>query len=112
MVTYEQVIDGMAKFIDSEIINQLSGNSKVFIGIGSGIALKKGKALYDNLKNNEVIKMLELIDEHGHIDLDTIYHEAKKHAEKEPIKIDLAMIGTLKLDEDDIEKLYVYIKNS
>ena len=112
MVTYEQVIEGLTKFVDNEIISQLTENSKVFMGIGSGIALSKGKALYENLKNNEVIKMLELIDEHGHIDIDTIYHEVKRHTEKEPIKIDLAMIGILKLDDEDIEKLYVYIKNS
>ena len=48
MVNYEQLINGVSKFIDSEIISQLTGNSKVFLGIGAGIALKKGETLYNN----------------------------------------------------------------
>ena len=46
MVTYEQIINGLTKFIDSEILSQLTGNQKVLIGIGSGIVLKKGNAIF------------------------------------------------------------------
>jgi hypothetical protein len=56
--------------------------------------------------------MLGLIDENGHIDIETLYEEAKKQAQKETIRIDIPLVGTLKLNGDDIEKLYSYIKNS
>ena len=112
MVTYEQVINGLTKFIDSEIISQLTGNQKLLIGIGSGIALKKGASIYNNLKNNPTLKMLEIIDEKGHIDIETLYQEIKKQADKEVIRLDIPMIGTLKLNSEDIENLYNYIKNS
>ena len=112
MVTYEQVINGLTKFIDSEIISQLTGNQKLLIGIGSGIALKKGASIYNNLKNNPTIKMLEIIDEKGHIDIETLYQEVRKQAEKEVIRLEIPMVGTLRLNSEDIEKLYDYIRNS
>ena len=112
MVTYEQVIDGISKFVDSEIISQLTGNSKVLLGIGAGVALKKGESIYKNLKNNSIIKMLDIIDEEGHIDIETLYQEVKKQAQKEIIRLEIPMLGTLKLNDEDIEKLYGYIKNS
>ena len=112
MVNYEQLINGVSKFIDSEIISQLTGNSKVFLGIGAGIALKKGETLYNNLKNHQMIKMLGIISEDGKIDIETLYEEAIKQARKEVIRVEIPMIGTLKLNDEDVEKLYSYIKNS
>ena len=112
MVKYEQVINGLTKFIDNEIISQLSGNQKILLGIGTGVALRKGENIYNGLKNNSMIKMLEIIDEQGNIDIETLYEESKKQATKEVIRVDIPMIGTLKLNEEDIEKLYGYIKNS
>lgn len=111
MVTYEQVINGLTKFIDNEIISQLSGNQKILLGIGAGVALRKGENIYNGLKNNSMIKMLGIINE-DKIDIETLYEEAKKQATKEVIRVEIPMIGTLKLNEDDIEKLYGYIKNS
>ena len=111
MVTYEQVINGLTKFIDNEIISQLSGNQKILLGIGAGVALRKGENLYNGLKNNSMIKMLGIINE-DKIDIETLYEEAKKQATKEVIRVEIPMIGTLKLNEEDIMKLYNYIKNS
>ena len=58
MVNYEQVVNGLTKFIDNEIISQLSGNQKILLGIGTGVALRKGENMYNALKNNSMIKML------------------------------------------------------
>ena len=112
MVNYEQVVNGLTKFIDNEIISQLSGNQKILLGIGTGIALRKGNNLFNELKENSIVQMLGLIDESGHIDIETLYEEAKKQVEKETIRIDIPLVGTLKLNGEDIEKLYGYIKNS
>lgn len=112
MVTYEQFINGMTKFIDAEIINQLTGNSKILMGIGTGIAFKKGENIFNNLKNNGIIKMLDLVDANGNIDIETLYEEVKKQTRNEIIRLEIPMIGTLKLNEEDIEKMYSYIKNS
>ena len=112
MVTYGQVIDGLSKFIDSEVVNQLTGNQRILLGMASGIALRKGEHIYNTLRNNNIVKMFDIVDGEGHIDIETLYEEARKQTIKEVIRLEIPMIGTLKLNEGDIDKLYNYIKNS
>lgn len=110
MVTYVQLINGLSRYIDNEIINKLTGNSKILLGIGSGIILKKGENIYKSLRENSVVKMLELIDKDGNIDIETIFEELRKQARKQPIEIDIPIIGILKLNEEDIAKLQTFVK--
>ena len=112
MVSYKQLINGLTKYIDAELINQLTGNSRILLGIGAGVALKKSESIYDSLRNNSLIKMLNIIDDTGLIDVETLYSEIKKQAERETINIDIPIIGVLSLNQNDIDKLYNYIINN
>ena len=53
--------------------------------------------------------MLDVIDEHGMIDIDIIYQAFLNQAKKGEAVIDLPMVGETKLNERDIEMLYRYI---
>lgn len=110
MVTYTQLINGLSRYIDAEIINKLTGNSKLLLGVGVGIALKKGENIYKALQENTIIKMLDLIDKDGNIDIDTIIDELRKQARKQAIEIDIPVVGILKLNEEDITKLQNHVK--
>ena len=106
MVTYNQVVNGMTKYIDQEIVNKLQGLSRWGLGAVSGIALSKGANIFNNLKSHPIIKMLEVIDENDMIDIDTIYAELRKQAEKGSVTIATPMIGNITLTKDDVDKLY------
>ena len=54
--------------------------------------------------------MLEIIDENDMIDIDTIYGEIRKQAEKGSATIDIPMVGSITLTKDDVDKLYRLIK--
>jgi hypothetical protein len=56
--------------------------------------------------------MLNIIDDTGLIDVETLYSEIKKQAERETINIDIPIIGVLSLNQNDIDKLYNYIINN
>ena len=110
MVTYTQLINGLSRYIDAEIINKLTGNSKLLLGVGAGIALKKGENIYKALQENAIVKMLDLIDKDGNIDIDTVFEELRKQARKQAIEIDIPIVGILKLNEEDIIKLQNFVK--
>ena len=82
MVTYNQVVNGMTKYIDQEIINKIQGWQRWALGAGAGIMMTKGTNMFNALKANPIIKMLDVIDENDMIDIDTIYTELRKQAEK------------------------------
>lgn len=110
MVTYNQVVNGMSRYIDQEIINKIQGLPRWGLGAVSGIALSRGANIFNTLKANPIIKMLEVIDENDMIDIDTIYTEIRKQAEKGSATFDAPMIGTITLTKDDVDKLYHLIK--
>ena len=110
MVTYNQVVNGMAKYIDQEIINKIQGWQRWALGAGAGIMMTKGANIFNTLKANPVVKMLDVIDENDMIDIDTIYAELRKQAEKGSATFDAPMIGTITLTKDDVDKLYRLIK--
>ena len=72
--------------------------------------MNKGTNMFNAFKAHPVVKMLEVIDENGMIDIDTIYTELRKQAEKGSATFDAPMIGTITLTKDDVDKLYRLIK--
>lgn len=112
MVTYQAVVKGISNFIDNEILKKLSGTSKMLMGVGMGVALKRSENIFNVLKNNSIIKILGIIDEQGNIDVEVLHDELKKQVEKEEITIDVPAIGILKLNAADVDKLFYYIKNN
>ena len=106
MVTYNQVVNGMTKYIDQEIINKIQGWQRWALSAGAGIMMAKASNKFNALKANPIIKMLDVIDENDMIDIDTIYTELRKQAEKGAATFDAPMIGTITLTKDDVDKLY------
>ena len=111
MYEYDKVIKGIADFIDEEILTNINGWQKWVLGSGIGIALSDSKELFDGLKNNEIVKVLKIVDG-DKINVDKIYKELKKQAKKSPITISIPMIGTLTLKENDVDKLKEIIERS
>lgn len=110
MITYSKFISGLTEYIDVEILGKLVGYSKWIFGTLAGVALSKATNIFNVLKENEMIKMLGIIDKDNNIDVDTLYTELKKQAHKGAITFDVPMLGSLTLTEMDVDKLYNYMK--
>ena len=111
MYDYNKVINGIAKYIDTEIVDKIAGWKKWIVGSGLGLALSNSTNVFNQVKNNEFVKMLNIIDKDNKIDVDKIYKELKKQAKKSSITFELPMVGSITLNDQDIEKLYELIKN-
>ena len=111
MITYNKFISGLTQYIDVEIVGKLVGYPKWIFGTLAGVALSKATNIFNTLKENEMIKMLEIIDKDDNIDIDTLYTELKKQAHKGAITFDVPMLGSLTLTETDVDKVFHYMKN-
>lgn len=111
MYDYNKVINGIAKYIDTEIVDKILGWKKWVVGSGLGLALSNSTNVFNQLKNNEFVKILNIIDKDNKIDVDKIYKELKKQAKKSSITFEVPMVGSITLNDQDIEKLYELIKN-
>lgn len=109
MYEYNKVINAIAKFVDDDILTSVNGWQKWLLGSGIGLVLSDTEDMFNQIKDNDFVKMLKIVD-NDKINVDKIYKELKKQAKKSPISINIPMIGTLKLDESDVDKLYETIK--
>lgn len=111
MYEYSKVLNGITKYIDTEIVDKIEGWQKWVIGSGIGIALSNSTNLFNQLKDNEIVKMLGIINEENKIDIEKIYKEFKNQAKKGSISFDVPLVGTLTLNEQDVDKIYDFIRN-
>lgn len=110
MVPYIKFMEGVAKFIDNEITPKITGWQKWIFGAGSGIAMQKADKIFNELKTHPILKTLDIIDG-DNVNVEILYNEFIKQADKGPVKIDLPMLGSLTLSRNDLEVLYNYIRN-
>lgn len=109
MVSIEQVKQGFARYIDAEFTNKMTGINRWLVGGIAGIAILRAENIYNHLKDMPFIKMLDVVDENGMIDIDIIYNAFLEQARRGEAVIDMPMVGQTKFNEHDIEMLYRYI---
>lgn len=112
MVSLMQIQNGVAKYLDEEFINKLDGWQKWVFGAFSTMALLRIDELFLKVKNNEFVKLLNVIDEYDYIDLESLFEQFSKQAQKGAITFSLPMIGKVTLNSVDVEKIYRYIKEA
>lgn len=111
MYSYGEVINGVAKYIDEEILSKVNGWQKWVIGAGLGVAMNNSTGVFNELKNNSVIKLLGVVDKNDMIDVDTLYKEMRKQAEKSSITFSVPMLGMMTLNSTDVDKIYEAVKS-
>lgn len=112
MVTISQVQQGVAKFVDAEVIPRLSTLEKLVVGSGAGLITAKLPDVLNKYTDNKIFSALGLYDpERGEIDIDALYNAAKPYISADPIPVKIPMVGiTLKMTQREIDTLYRYIK--
>lgn len=112
MITIDQAIRGAVRYADTEIIPRLPTGK----GIGAGIALALladgGKNKILAYKDHPAVQMMAVMDESGNIDIDRLYSIARPKMEGQKIPVTIPIIGELRFDVNDLDRLYQYIKEA
>lgn len=112
MVHYSKVINGLATFIDREIIAKMAGGWRSWmIGSAAGVALARAEQVYRKLADNEMLRSLGVIDGEN-VDIDIIYEQLRQQANHGSMTIDLPLIGGITFGVADVDALYRYIKGA
>lgn len=110
MLHYSKVIQGIANYIDAEIVSKLSGSLKGwFVGALAGVAVARAELVYKNLKNSPIAAVFGLV-EGENVDVDIFINELRKQAQKGTATATIPMIGPITFTSADVDALYRYIK--
>lgn len=112
MVTLSQVLKGLSLFLEKEIVEKIDGFMKWGVGAAIAIYLENGVNIFNSLKDNQWVKMLNAIDNDDNIDIDKIYKAILPEAKKHAITFKAPGLGVITLTASDVEKLYANIKEA
>lgn len=109
MIHYTKVINGLLKYIDSDILAQMNGSLGAWgAAIIIGLIAKRVEQVYHTLADNPLIKALGVVDGEM-IDIESIYAEALKASQKGSATVSLPAIGPITFKTTDVESAYRHI---
>ena len=112
MITVDQAMRGVVRFIDTEILPHLPTGKGIGAGIAVALIMDGGKERILALRENPLIKTMGVMDESGNIDLDRLYNAARPRFDGQKLPVTLPLIGELRFDVNDLDKLYKYIQEA
>lgn len=109
MIHYSRVIKGAVDYIDSEIVSQMNGSLKGWgLGIVTGLMAKKAEQLFAELREMPLVASLGIV-EGEMVDVEAIYAEALRAAQRSSATVNLPVIGPVTFKAADVESLYRHI---
>jgi hypothetical protein len=108
-VTIDQAMRGAVRFADNEVIPHLPGGKGIGAGIMLALIMEGSREKVLALREHPVVKLMQIMDEQGNIDLDRLYNAARPKFENK-LSVSVPFIGELKFDQNDVDKLYKYIQ--
>ena len=109
MVHKSKVLAGVAGYVNDEIVSKMAGSWKAWlVGGAAGIAVARAGQMIDALAKNPMVTALGLIQGEN-IDVDVIYAELLKQAQRGSATLELPVIGPITFGTADVESLYRHI---
>ena len=111
MLHYSRVIQGIANYIDVELVGKLAGSWKAWaLGGMAGIAMIRADHMFAVLKDNAIVGALGLV-EGENVNIDLLYSELKKQAQKGTATATLPILGAVTFSSADVDALFRYIRS-
>lgn len=111
MVNKDQVVTGLVKYIDNEVMPYLATSGKWILGSAVTLSMQNIDDIYNSICQNQYLKLLKIVDQNGMIDSYKMTQALKENAQKYgKLQMSLPLIGTLTFSDQDIDKLRQYIE--
>ena len=111
LVTINQIQKGLIAYVDNEIAPTLEGWEKIGFCSASALILRNLPATFDQLRNNQFVQMLGIIDDKGNVDIDALSDAVAQYLKEEHIDIPIIK-RRMKVTGADLDKLYNMIKEA
>ena len=109
MVHYTKVINGLARYINDDILAQLNGSmSKWVAGVAGDLAAQEAEKTFHALSNNAMVKALNVIDGEN-VNIEKIYPLLLAQARQGSATLSLPLVPPITFGEKDVESLYRHI---
>lgn len=109
MVTMQHAKDGIMSYIDNEILTHLDGWKRTVAAMYVALAADNVVNMIHEHAHDQAVEMLGICDENHALDVDRMREAAMNAIGGNVIEIKIPMIGTMKIDRNDVERLFAYM---
>lgn len=108
----QKVQVGLARYIDTEMLNHMDGWQKIGFGAASALIIKNLPNTVQRYMNHPLIQALGIMDEEKNIDIDALHDAVAEHFGEQGEYVNIPLLGRVKFTKADIEALYNHIKEA
>lgn len=109
-VSIAHIATGLDAYIKDEFVDKLQDVRKWLVAAGAGLTKDKAVNILNAVKNNPVVKTMEIIGEDDKVDIELLYKHFRNAAETTgPITQNILLLGPTTFTAADIDKLYAAI---
>ncbi|MCQ2598438.1 MAG: hypothetical protein MJ181_11405 [Treponema sp.] len=112
MVELNQVISGIKKYLENELVTKVTGINKWIVGASLSMVLDNGVKVFNELKELPIVKTMDIINSDDQIDIDKLYKALLEESKKSAVTFQFPLVGSITLKSEDVEKIYSYIKGN
>lgn len=106
----DQVVNGIIKYADAEIMPKLQTSGKWIAGTVMALAYNKVDSVVDSLSHNAMIKTLGIVSEDGDMDIDAVMTALRQSADKYgKLSVEVPLLGRMTFSSSDIDALRGYM---
>ena len=104
---FEKVIDGLSRYIDSEIYSGMNDLQEFAARVLIGRFISNESGVKESLVNNGFIRTFGIIDGEGMVDVVALAKDIKREiARKGKISFSIPMFGTMSFVPNDVDMMF------
>ena len=107
MVSFEQILDGLARYLNKNFYSNLNDWQEIVARLAVGRIIGNPETLKQNLQANGIIRTFAVMDSEGNVDLDPIMRDLKREIERKgKLTVEIPMFGKISFLPQDIDEIY------
>lgn len=107
MVGFNQVIEGLARYLNNNIYRNMNDWQEVLARIAVGRIIGNPETLKQSLIGNGFVRTFAIIDSEGNVDLEALARDLKREIERKgKLTINVPMFGKMTFVASDVDDIY------
>ena len=107
MVNFNQVLDGLARYLNKNFYANLNDWQEVIARIAVGRIIGNPESLKQSLSANGIVRTFAIMDSDGKVDLEPIMRDLKREIERKgKLTVEIPMFGKISFLPQDIDEIY------
>jgi hypothetical protein len=107
MVSFNQVLDGLTRYLNKNFYANLNDWQEVIARIAVGRVIGNPESLKQSLSANGIVRTFSIMDSDGNVALEPIMRDLKREIERKgKLSVEIPMFGKISFLPQDIDEIY------